>query len=549
VLAASLSTPSPGDLSLDSREERHCDALSHFAVGLLLQFQEQEGALDEADMHLRRALQLAPTSAFAAEAAVYQSLMRRDFAGVVQMLHPVLAAHPGEPHLVLLCAEALESDGKKEAAIACLDTGLRAGNWSSGKILRRLFSLLWEDGREKEAERLLKKASRSRPLRESFDYHYAVALHANMVAIRDAREGRPKRTQTRARNRALEHARKAVQAATLDADPEEIEAIADLLLDAGEWQDARELLERFADEYDAPELWLLKARVLACCGATQEAAAYLDELVADYLPFECFPEAADILVEADQPRAAARIFRRYLAEDPDSVPARVQLAYIYLSMDRASAGLRILQPVQALPPTAIIILAHLYEQLGQHAEALQAVARARALAQQEKNTELVTVDLLLFTATLHEENGDLPAALDSARDALALAPDSSECANFLGYLLADSNRELPEAEKLVRQALANDRNNAAYWDSLAWVLHRQGRDPEAFRAINQSLRMEGGHHAVILDHAGDISAARELAATARLYWTQALAAGVPKPEQVRRKIESLGSVDVPANDR
>jgi tetratricopeptide (TPR) repeat protein len=549
VLAANPPPPAPNDLLLDAQEKRQCDALSHFAVGLLLQFEGKKGYQDLAEMRLRRALQLAPESAFAAEAAVYQPLMRRDFATVVQMLQPILAAHPGEAHLVLLCAEALESDGKKNEAIACLEKGLREGKWSSGKILRRLFSLLWENGREKDAERLLRKAGRSRRLRGSFDYHYAVALHANMVGIRDAREGRSERVQERARKKALDHARKAVRAATLDADPEEIEAIANLLLDAGEWQEARRLLERFADEYDAPELWLLKARVLACCGSTREAAAYLDELVADYLPFECFPEAANILVEADQPRAAARIFRRFLTEDPDSVPARIQLAYIYLTMDQAAAGLRILQPVHTLPPEAILITAHLYEQLGQHTEALRAVERAKALARERKDKDLVTVDLLLFTATLHEENGELPAAVDAARQALALSPDSAECANYLGYLLADSNRELTEAERLIRQAIAKDRGSAAYWDSLAWVLHRQGRNQEALGAINHSLRLAGGHHAVILDHAGDINAAQNLAVAARLYWTQALAADVPKPDAVRRKIETLGPVDVPGNDR
>lgn len=48
-------------------------------------------------------------------------------------------------------------------------------------------------------------------------------------------------------------------------------------------------------------------------------------------------------------------------------------------------------------------------------------------------------------------------------------------ANTLGYLLADQNRELELAEKLIKDALDLDKpNRATYLDSMAWVNFRKG---------------------------------------------------------------------------
>ena len=69
-------------------------------------------------------------------------------------------------------------------------------------------------------------------------------------------------------------------------------------------------------------------------------------------------------------------------------------------------------------------------------------------------------------------------------------PDDAGACNDLGYHLADQGRNLDEAERLVRHALAVDRldrrksggaepENAAYRDSLGWVLFRRGKLADA----------------------------------------------------------------------
>ncbi len=73
-------------------------------------------------------------------------------------------------------------------------------------------------------------------------------------------------------------------------------------------------------------------------------------------------------------------------------------------------------------------------------------------------------------------------------------PSDARANNDLGYLWADQNRKLDEAERMIRKALELDRqqrstkdalgvdtdlDNAAYVDSLGWVLFRRGRFKEA----------------------------------------------------------------------
>ena len=537
------------DLALDAAEARQCEAFSHFACGLLQQFDETDEAFARADGHLREALSLAPASPAVAEVLVYPLLMRRDFDGVVQALAPAMRAAPGSDHLFLLAAEAMDSAEKPKEAVVLLERGLREGRWRSGKLVRRLFVLLWELGERRRAERLLARAGRKSRLRDTFDFHCAAAFHAGEVERERAARGLPSRA--RDRRAVVEHAERAAWAATEDDDPDDIAFVAELLADAGRWMVAGTMLDVLADRYDDPGLWLLKAEALIQCGVRERGVAYLEKQVSPYLCPESLATAADILVDAGQDRAAVRMLRRHLAANPDSLPARLRLAWIHYAAGEPSLGLEALGPLAAMPPEGLLLAAYLYRDLGHDRTALRMVERAKARARKDQQNEFLTAAVHLFCSSLHEANGDIPAAIRAARAALAMAPDNPDCANALGYLLADSNRSLAEAEGLVRAALAKDGDNPAYLDSLAWALHRQGRQDAALATIEHALRNGGDEDPVVLDHAGDICAAAGLVALARTHWIDALAAEPPDPDGIAAKLHAAGvfhSGAVPSQD-
>lgn len=84
--------------------------------------------------------------------------------------------------------------------------------------------------------------------------------------------------------------------------------------------------------------------------------------------------------------------------------------------------------------------------------------------------------------------------------------ESSEAANSVGYVAAELNVRLDDAEKLIREALKGEPDNYAYLDSMAWVLYRQGKYAEAEKYIDLALRASEQELArgVIYEHKGDI---------------------------------------------
>ena len=75
--------------------------------------------------------------------------------------------------------------------------------------------------------------------------------------------------------------------------------------------------------------------------------------------------------------------------------------------------------------------------------------------------------------------------------------------NFLGYLLADHDKSLTEAQGLLEKAIAHEPENGAYVDSYGWLLYRLGRLPEALTQLQRAVVLTGGDPA-IHEHLGDV---------------------------------------------
>ncbi|MBP5640151.1 MAG: hypothetical protein J6X55_11775 [Victivallales bacterium] len=82
-------------------------------------------------------------------------------------------------------------------------------------------------------------------------------------------------------------------------------------------------------------------------------------------------------------------------------------------------------------------------------------------------------------------------ALKYAKKTHDLNPDNPTYCNFYGYLLADFNRELDTAEKLIRKALKKEPNNIAYIDSLAWVFYRKRDIRGALKTMARLMELGG----------------------------------------------------------
>jgi tetratricopeptide (TPR) repeat protein len=110
--------------------------------------------------------------------------------------------------------------------------------------------------------------------------------------------------------------------------------------------------------------------------------------------------------------------------------------------------------------------------------------------------------------------------------------------NDLGYQWADRGKNLDEAEKLIRKALELDKqqrtsgtsvgvdadqDNAAYVDSLGWVLFRRGKLDEARAELERAAALPGGaDDPTVWDHLGDVYRKLDQKAKAEAAWKKSL---------------------------
>lgn len=212
-------------------------------------------------------------------------------------------------------------------------------------------------------------------------------------------------------------------------------------------------------------------------------------------------------------------------------------------------------------------LAKAQARLGRHEEALRSAERAVTLAGDKERLTLRLLRVRILTqaerypqaeqeslALLkeHPQLGDameiryvlsnvynawkkLGPCEEQLERILKIDPANATANNDLGYIWADQGKNLEQAEAMIRSALEQDRlqrkrlpggaalkDNAAYVDSLGWVLFRRGRIAEARRELERASQLPDGDDPVIWDHLGDVYERLQLKSQARSAWEKAL---------------------------
>ena len=111
-------------------------------------------------------------------------------------------------------------------------------------------------------------------------------------------------------------------------------------------------------------------------------------------------------------------------------------------------------------------------------------------------------------------------AEDVLRRIIDRDPEHAPALNALGYTLADADRDLEEADRLIGQALQIDPDNAAYLDSLGWLRYRQGRLDESLSALESAYRQSP--NAEIGAHLGEVLWVRGERDRAMTVWEESL---------------------------
>jgi tetratricopeptide (TPR) repeat protein len=120
--------------------------------------------------------------------------------------------------------------------------------------------------------------------------------------------------------------------------------------------------------------------------------------------------------------------------------------------------------------------AELYLREQQYAKAEKAFSRALQVVPDDPG-------LLYSRGLTYAEAGQVDLAVKDFEHLLKIKPGDVDASNALGFTLADANRDLPEAERLIHAARVAKPDDPAIADSWGWLQYRMGHLDQAAKIL------------------------------------------------------------------
>lgn len=139
-----------------------------------------------------------------------------------------------------------------------------------------------------------------------------------------------------------------------------------------------------------------------------------------------------------------------------------------------------------------------------------------------------------------DENGQKAEAMKVMDGILERFPYHAGASNYIGYVLADENRDLERANRLLEMAYVQEPDSFHIVDSLAWVKYRIKDYAKAWKLINRSVElMKTTAEAVVWEHYGDIASAMGKKEEARKGYRNALKSNPKNPGELKKKLADI----------
>ncbi|MDW7979910.1 MAG: tetratricopeptide repeat protein [Verrucomicrobiales bacterium] len=481
--------------------EQLAKAYAHFATGALLRFQDDpEGALE----HFAQAALLDPANEALVLEVAQQYAQREQPLKALQLLTNAVAAGTASAEVYTQLGSTYASLGKLDLAEKSYRRALALAP-DSITATRNLFLLLLREKQPARAWRVLNRALEREPKKPEFQIELAelCLVYAQQYP----------RMATQARTAALTVLDQA--AALNPVNPHTKLKIADGFARLDEPQRALALYTNLFEFYrEFPglrnSLRVKMAEQHLRIGNSAEAVTLL-EAVAHEQPVDPAPRfwLGIIALQDNKPAQAAEYFNKAISVAPDFMQAYVELARAQLTANRPDAAIETLDKARTKfgEKFAIAYFAGLaYAQKKDYTNAIHHYKIAERLSK-TTNPNATNAMLYFQLGAAYERTSQIELAAECFKTALAVAPDFHEALNYLGYMWAERGINLRQAHALIQRAVKLDPTNAAYLDSLGWVMFKQGKVRQALKHILRAAELSEKPDPVILDHLGDIYAA------------------------------------------
>jgi tetratricopeptide (TPR) repeat protein len=533
------------DLVLRPEGEHQAEALAHFIEGTSF---EENGEMSKALEAYRKVLNVDPGQSELASRVAALLARQDDFPQAIDVLKDAIAKNPNEPEPYLQLAFIYAKYLKKTDQAVDYANRAIALNPRDIEAYQRLYEIELAAGEEKKALQSLDRAAKVR----SDDPTFWTKL-GKLYALIVFKSGSAPKPDEIARvneifKRAAEHA---------GDDSTTLKDIADYYASSQQIKEAIPLylrvLELQPDDVNAREK-LATGFVLT--NQRSKAVEMLEQIIKQhpekYQPYDLLAQVLDdearSLQRANQIESAKAQFAKAavnyeqsLLINPTRASTYLRLAELFLGpVKNAERAVKILTEARSRFPDApeIIYYLALAQREAKHAQ--QAVATfEEALHQAElEDNEIVNARFYFNYGATAEQAGLYEKAADLFRKSIALDPaNAADAYNYLGYMWAEQNLHLDEAEDMIKRALKIEPNNGAFLDSLGWLEFRQRKFEQALADLLRAAKNMAQDDPVVFEHIGDTYLKLARVPQALEAWQKAIALD-PQNKKLAEKIES-----------
>ena len=551
------SKPAP-DLALRAQGAHKADALARFVEGMAF---EENGEMERALESYRKVLNVDPGQSELASRVAALLIQQDDFPQAIDVLKDAIKANPksAEPYqqLAFIYTRYLK---RTDQAIEYANRAI-ALNPGDVEGYQRLVEIELAAGQERRALDALDRALKV----QSRDPNFWIRLGKLYAAILFKSDSQPKPDELKKTNEIFKRASE-----NSGDDPGILKDVADYYAASQQLKEAIPLylrvLELQPDDANAREK-LATGFVLT--NQRDKAVEMLEQIIKQhpekYQPYDLLAQVLDedarSLQRANRIEEAKAKFAKVAANyeqslliNPNHVGTYVRLAELLLAPLRdPERAVKLLADARRRFPGAPEIVYYLAIAQREAKQSQQAVAtfeEALHEAQLDEDDDFVNAKFYFNYGAAAEQAGLYNKAADLLRKSIALDPENSaEASNYLGYMWADHNMNLEEAETMIRRALQSEPNNASYLDSLGWVEFHKGQFDRALDDLLHAAKSAEREDPVVFEHIGDTYLKLNRTPEALEAWQKALSLD-PKNKNLADKIQATKKTigkDLPAN--
>ena len=508
----SLALPPARDLNLSIEGGHKAEALAHFAEGIDF---EEDGEMEKALEAYRQVLNVDPGQIELAVRVAALLTRDDDYPSAIDVLKDAVKVHPKapEPYLELsfIYAKYLK---KGDQAIEFANKAIAL---DPQKIdgYQRLFEIYLTAGDEKRALETLDRAAKM-PNDDPTFWARLGRLYGSVILKPDAN---PNPEQTARLNDVFKKA-----AAKGQDNAAVLKEVGDYFASTQQIKEALpfylRVLELQPDDANVREK-LATGFVLTNqrARAVETLEAIIQEHPEKYQSYELLAQLHDdegrALVRANQTdpanaefKKAAQNYEQSLLINPNHAGTYLRLAELLLvPLKQSERAVSVLIEGRRRYPDAPEFAYYLAIALRESKKAKDAVIMFEEALNEAQNAEADFLKPRFYVeyGAAAQEAGLYDKAAELFHKAIAMDPaNAAEPYNYLGYMWAEQNSHLDEAEDAIKRALQLDPENGAYLDSMAWVQYRQGKYDQALENLKRAIENLPREDSVVFEHLGDV---------------------------------------------